>query len=148
MGSPIYSYQQVASTTSKLEQIVMLYDGAIKFLLQMANDIRQKDMLAKTEHVDRALAIIDYLRAILDMSQGGEVAQNLDRTYNILTSQIILANATLDADMVDSVVALLREIRSAWQQIAAGSSNVVPVAAPETKTGLFQTELRSVRITG
>src|SRR5581483_1456430 len=126
----------------------MLYDGAIKFLLQMANDIRQKDMLAKTEHVDRALAIIDYLRAILDMSQGGEVAQNLDRTYNILTSQIILANATLDADMVDSVVALLREIRSAWQQIAAGSSNVVPVAAPETKTGLFQTELRSVRITG
>jgi len=148
VGSPIYSYQQVASTTSKLEQIVMLYDGAIKFLLQMANDIRQKDMLAKTEHVDRALAIIDYLRAILDMSQGGEVAQNLDRTYNILTSQIILANATLDADMVDSVVALLREIRSAWQQIAAGSSNVVPVAAPETKTGLFQTELRSVRITG
>jgi len=68
VASPIYSYQQVASTTSKLEQIVMLYDGAIKFLLLSVDDIKRKDMVAKAEHVDRSLAIVDYLRSILDMS--------------------------------------------------------------------------------
>ncbi len=147
MGSPIYSYQQVASTTSKLEQIVMLYDGAIKFLLLSVDDIKRKDMVAKAEHIDRSLAIMDYLRSILDMTEGGEVARHLDRLYDILTHQIILANATLDAGLLETSVSSLREIRSAWQQIAVAPTPAFAGEMPG-KAGLFQTESRSVRMTG
>jgi flagellar protein FliS len=147
VASPIYSYQQVASTTSKLEQIVMLYDGAIKFLLLSIDDIKHKDMVAKGEHVDRSLAIIDYLRGILDMNNGGEVAGHLDRLYEILIHQIIMANATMDCDLFESSVASLREIRSAWQQIAVTPQPSFAGQMP-AKAGMFQTELRSVRMTG
>ena len=147
VASPIYSYQQVASTTSKLEQIVMLYDGTIKFLLLSADDIRRRDMVAKAEHIDRSLAIIDYLRSILDMNEGGEVARHLDGLYNILTHQIILANATLNADMLETAVSSIREIRSAWQQIAVTPTPAF-VGEMHGKTGMFQTDTHSVRITG
>lgn len=148
MASPIHSYQQVASSTSKLEQIVMLYDGAIKFLLLATNDIKSKDMVAKAEHVDRSLAIIDYLRGILDMTQGGEVSRHLDRLYNILIHQIILANAMLDTELMESSVSSLREIRSAWQQIAVAPTPSFAGAMP-IKAGMYQTESHShVRMTG
>jgi hypothetical protein len=79
MQSKLYTYQQVASTSSSpLEQIVMLYDGAIKFLMQAAEDIKKKDILAKAEHIDRALAIVNYLRDILDNEarrRGGRAAR-------------------------------------------------------------------------
>lgn len=148
MGSPIYSYQQAASTTSKLEQIVMFYDGAIKFLLLTADNINRKDMVAKAEHIDRALAILDYLRNILDMKQGGQVAKNLDGLYNILISKIVLANATLDNSLIESSISSLREMRSAWQQIAAMPDAALSGIAHQNNPGASQPQWQSIQMIG
>ncbi|HQU83422.1 MAG TPA: flagellar protein FliS, partial [Pyrinomonadaceae bacterium] len=76
-GKPkgLASYGKIANTeTNPLKQIVMLYDGAIKFLNLTATDIENGDIAAKAEHSNRALDIINYLQSILDFEKGGDVA--------------------------------------------------------------------------
>lgn len=119
MPNRLFSYQQVASaTSSRFDQIVQLYDGAIKFLMLAADDIKRKDAAAKAEHINRALAIVDYLRAILDLEKGGEVAQSLDQIYEYITHESLLAGAWLDAGRLESPLRSLRELRSAWNQLS------------------------------
>ena len=76
------SYGRVANAeVNPLQQLVMLYDGAIKFLHLAAADIEAGDIAAKAEHSNRALDIIGYLQSILDFERGAAVAPTLDALY-------------------------------------------------------------------
>lgn len=110
------NYGKIANTESDpLKQIVMLYDGAIKFLNLTASDIDNKDLVAKAEHSTRALDIINYLRSILDFDRGGDVAPALDDLYSRLVVLILRASAELDADLMRQTAELLQPVRDAWE---------------------------------
>ena len=110
------SYSRMAnSETDPIKQIVMLYDGAIKFLNLTADDIEAGDMAAKAEHSTRALDIINYLRSILDFGSGGSVAVSLDNLYSSLTNLILKASAGLDARLMRHSATLLVPVRDAWE---------------------------------
>ena len=112
----IASYGRIANTEADpIRQIVMLYDGAIKFLNLTAADIEAKDLVAKAEHSTRALDIIGYLQSILDFEKGREVAVSLDRLYRSVSVMILRASAKADADMMRQVVKLLSPVRDAWE---------------------------------
>ena len=97
-SSALSSYGRVAnSENDPLQQIVMLYDGAIKFLRLAADNIEARDIPKKAEHVNRALDILNYLQGILDFERGGDVAQTLDSLYTLVSMKILRASATLDA---------------------------------------------------
>lgn len=131
MPNKLYSYQQVASaTSSRFDQIVQLYDGAIKFLMLAAGDIKKKDAASKAAHINRGLAIVDYLRAVLDLEKGGEVAQLLDNVYEYVTHEALMASAWMDAARLEGPIHSLREIRSAWHQIANSPDVQAALKAP------------------
>lgn len=110
------SYGKIAnSETNPLKQIVMLYDGAIKFLNLTAADIENKDFIAKAEHSNRALDIINYLQSILDFERGGDVAPSLDNLYRSVTVLILRASAELDADLMRRAAELLAPVRDAFE---------------------------------
>lgn len=112
----IASYGKVATTeTNPLAQIVMLFDGAIKFLNLAANDIENKDYAAKAEHSNRALDIINYLQSILDFERGGEVAISYELLYRSLTVIILKASVNLDANSMRQAALLLSPVRDAWE---------------------------------
>ncbi|MEJ7713934.1 MAG: flagellar protein FliS [Pyrinomonadaceae bacterium] len=57
--SALASYGKVANAeTDPLRQIVLLYDGAVKFLRLAADEIESGDVAAKAVHSNRALDII------------------------------------------------------------------------------------------
>jgi len=60
--------------------VVMLYDGAIRFLRQSATAMRTGNREVTVNRLNRAGAIIDELNISLDMNQG-EVASNLRSIY-------------------------------------------------------------------
>ena len=128
------SYGRIANTESDpIKQIVMLYDGAIKFLNQTATDIESEDFVAKAEHSTRALAIISYLQSILDFEKGGQVAVNLDNLYRSVTVTLLKASAGPDADLMRRAATLLAPVRNAWE---TNSGRVNPAQAlniPETR---------------
>lgn len=121
------SYGRIANAeTNPLKQIVMLYDGAIKFLNLTAADIEAKDYVAKAEHSDRALDIINYLQSILDFERGGNVAVSLDKLYHSIQVLILRASAELDADLMRKAAELLAPVRDAWE------TNAEKIAAENT----------------
>jgi len=110
------AYGRVANAeTDPIQQIVMLYDGGIKFLRIAADNIRSNDFQAKAEHTGRALDIINYLQTILDFERGGEVALALDKFYASITRMILRSSFALDAEMMDKSADLLVPMRDAWK---------------------------------
>ena len=64
-----------------------------KLVLGLA--VERRDIGAKSEHIRRAMALVDALRDCLNMTDGGELAANLDALYEYIGRQIALANAKL-----------------------------------------------------
>ena len=100
-----------------VELVVMLYDGAIQSLVQANALIQRGDIQAKAQQITRATNIISELSGVLDLEQG-EVAQNLDGIYGYARKQLLSANLRNDQRKINEVVNLLKELRSAWQELA------------------------------
>lgn len=133
------SYGKIATTeTNPLKQIVMLYDGAIKFLNLTATDIEAKDFQAKAEHSTRALDIILYLQSILDFERGGSVAENLDNLYRSITVLVLRASNELDPKLMRRAAELLVTVREAWETNAQNTSLGTPLV-PVANAGIENT---------
>ena len=72
----------------------------------------------KSTHLQRAIAIIDELRASLDLSQG-ELAHNLESLYEFMSRQLLQAHVVDQPELLDRTAALLQEIRGAWLALPA-----------------------------
>jgi len=112
------AYRESAVLTATPEQlVVMLYDGANRFLTQSAIAMRDSRIALAGEKLRRAEAIIDELLATLDLSVG-EVAERLQALYLFFKEHLMAARLNQDAGKIDEVARLMRELRSAWGQIA------------------------------
>ena len=113
-----HAYRESAVLTATPEQlVVMLYDGANRFLTQSAVAMREGRAGTAGEKLRRAEAIIDELLATLDLSVG-EVAERLQALYLFFKEHLMAARLRQDPAKVDEVARLMRELRSAWAGIA------------------------------
>ncbi len=117
-GLDVYRETTVA-TQNKGRLIVMLYDGAIRFLKQAVRDLEAKDYLSKGRNIQKALDIIYELNTVLDMDAGGEVAGNLRSLYNFMSRHLTQANIKCDAQMIREVITILEELNLGWRAITA-----------------------------
>jgi flagellar protein FliS len=118
-----HAYTESTVMTAPPERlVVMLYDGAIRFLTQAAAAARASNLQVTRERTRRALAIIDELNLSLDVAQGGAIAQDLRSLYLFckrhLSETAVAGNPEAGCD---AVVRLLSELREAWDQVAAGA---------------------------
>jgi flagellar protein FliS len=135
-SSALSSYGRVAnSENDPLQQIVMLYDGAIKFLRLAAADIESRDIPKKAEHTNRALDILNYLQGILDFERGGEVALTLDSLYTLVSMKVLRASATLDAKAMRAAADLLMPVRDSWTVVAASAIDNSPAVHAAMTSG-------------
>jgi flagellar protein FliS len=112
------AYRESAVMTASPEQlVVMLYDGANRFLIQSAVAMREGRAGLAGEKLRRAEAIIDELLATLDLSVG-EVAERLQALYLFFKEHLSVARLKQDVSKVDEVARLMRELRGAWAGIA------------------------------
>ena len=105
-GLDIYRETTLA-TQNKGRLIVMLYDGAIKFLRQAIKDMEAQDYEAKGNNIVKAQNIIMELNSVLDMETGGEIARNLRSLYNFMHGHLGQANIKCDSQKINEVINLL-----------------------------------------
>jgi flagellar protein FliS len=118
--SAIKAYQENSITTqTRGRLIVMLYDGAVKFLDQAIREIEKEDWAAKGRYVNRAIAIIDELDVSLDMEIGGEIAMNLHKLYGFLRRHLGQANLHRDPVRIREAITILNELNEGWRAITA-----------------------------
>jgi flagellar protein FliS len=111
-----------AQSSSPVELVVMLYDGAIRFVLEARDAMARRDVPARTAAVSRALAIVAELQNTLNVKEGGEVARELDRLYAYISARLLDVTSTADDGAAEEIHKLLRTLREGWSQIAAGGA--------------------------
>jgi len=115
----IETYKENSITTQSQGRIVvMLYDGAIKFLRQAIIEIKAKNIEAKSRFLGKAEDIINELNTVLDMEAGGEIAVNLRALYMFMIRTIHEANIKNDTGKIEDVIKLLEELNQGWKAIA------------------------------
>nr|WP_315591649.1 flagellar export chaperone FliS [uncultured Cupriavidus sp.] len=119
----INAYAQVgvhtgAMSASPHKLIVMLYDGARGAIARAKFCMEAGDIAGKGKAISKAIDIVDNgLRAVLDHTAGGDIAADLERLYEYMTRQLMLANLRNSAEMLGEVDGLLENLSSAWASI-------------------------------
>lgn len=116
--NPYKRYQQAkVETANPLDLIIMMYDGALKFLNQAKLAMEEKKIEPAHHAIQRTHRIIDELNFSLNMEAGGEVAENLRRFYQYIDAELTRANLKKDPKIVDHIMGLLSEMKSSWVEL-------------------------------
>jgi flagellar secretion chaperone FliS len=136
-ANPWQSYRQVATQTASPGQLVlMLFDGAIRFLDRALAGFEFDDPAefntAVNNNLIRAQDIIRELDHSLNMEAGGEFSTTMRRLYRYFDDQLIQSNLNKDAEGIRVVIRLLTTLRDSWAEMLAGRG----IEAPEEKAVL------------
>ena len=97
--------------------ILLLMDGAMERMAAARGCIERREIVRKAKLLHSCVRIIGELRGVLNLAQGGAIAQNLSDLYDYMARRLILANAQNDIGCIVEVMSLLGEIRGAWAAI-------------------------------
>ena len=127
LANPWNSYRQVATQTASPGQLViMLYDGAIRFLERALTGFGKEDPAELNQMVNnniiRAQQIINELNSSLNMDQGGEVSTNLRDLYVYFDRRLMESNMRKEEAGIHEVIARLTVLREAWATIVTGQA--------------------------
>jgi flagellar protein FliS len=121
-SKPWQSYRQVATQTASPGQLVlMLFDGAIRFLEKARLGFTADDPLEFNQTINnnviRAQDIIHELNWSLDVEKGGEVAGTLRRLYDYMDHRLHESNQYKREDGIMDVINRLTVLREAWAEM-------------------------------
>jgi len=97
--------------------VQMLMQGALDRIAVAKGAIVNKNIESKGKSISSALAIIDTLRASLNLEKGGDIASNLYELYSYMERRLLEANIKSDLSMLEEVGGLLMQIKSGWDGI-------------------------------
>jgi flagellar secretion chaperone FliS len=110
------------NTANQGKLIVMLYDGAIKFLNIAAENMHPKTYDIVNTNILKTQDIITELLLSLNMKEGGEISKNLSSLYMYFKKRLLEANIQKNAEILIEVIKLLKDLRDAWEKISAKES--------------------------
>lgn len=127
-ANPWQSYKKVATQTASPGQLVlMLFDGAIRFLEQAIGGFEYDDPgefnLTINNNIQRAQAIVDELNNSLDMTRGGEFSQRLRGLYNYIDRRLDDSNRSKTPEGIRECVERLGTLRNAWAEMLSGNTD-------------------------
>lgn len=115
MNAYMNQYQNNSILTASPERIlIMLYDGAIRFVRQARAAIDAGDRGAKATAIRKAVAIVTEFSNTLDREIGGDVSADLSRLYDFVIGELVSVNVHGDAKRLDPVEKILLELREAF----------------------------------
>lgn len=116
------SYRTMSITTASPGRLIlMLFDGALRFMAEAENGFNESDFVKRSETIHNNLMkvqnILHELQRSLDMEVGGEFAERMYALYDFMTAQIRQANLKKDPEPIRIVAKMLGGIRDAWAQM-------------------------------
>lgn len=114
-NSSIDQYRKSAVTTaSPLQLVIMLYDGALRFIDSATEALEQGDRFKQNHASQKAQKIITELMACLDMQRGGDVAQNLFALYTFVYNRLVEANLEDRPEYYGQAAKVLSDLKVSW----------------------------------
>ncbi len=113
-----YKETQV-TTANQGKLIVMLYDGAIKFINIAIENMDPKTYDIVNTNIIKASDIVTELLLSLNMNEGGEISKNLLNLYLYFKKRLLEANMNKDPEILKELTAHLKSLRDAWDKISS-----------------------------
>ncbi len=110
-------FQTKVNTTDQGQLLLLLYDGALRFLQQAREKMIEKDYAAKGILISKVIDIINELTNTLNLEKGGSLAENLNNLYFLCTTRLLQANLKMNVEQLDNVSDILSGLRSAYAEI-------------------------------
>lgn len=126
-------------TANQGKLIVMLYDGAIKFLNIALEHMDPKTYDVVNNNILKAQDIITELLLSLNTRDGGDISQNLFNLYVYFKRRMIEANIEKNPETIKELLKHLRELRDAWEKISTTEAHTDNQATMASK-GSFSIE--------
>ena len=98
--------------------IQMMMEGALTKISRARGSMEQDEIASKGSNIGDAIQIIEGLQASLNHSADERMSENFDALYTYMMRRLLEANLRNDASILDEVVALMRELKEAWDAIA------------------------------
>lgn len=110
--------QTGAMAASPHKLIAMLLEGAMLAILTARQHMAAGNIAEKGAAINQAISIIDSgLRGALNLKDGGEIAQNLNKLYNYMTQRLSTAHVENDPIKLQEVYKLLADLKTTWDAI-------------------------------
>ena len=118
LSNPYAQYRQNSvETASPTRLVVMLYDGAVRFLSQGLAAMQAGQHVQQSILIGKAQAIIAHLHDTLDTEIGSAFAQSLAKIYTALLATLTQANIEDSPKPVENAIEILRELRETWAEV-------------------------------
>ncbi len=114
------TYRQNAITTqSPTQVVVLLYEGAVRFLKQAQQALLRRDYAKKAYFIGRAQEIVFELNASLNMEAGKDVSKNLRSLYTFVWMHLGDVCVRNDIKLLERLIYILEDLAGAWKKISA-----------------------------
>ncbi len=111
------AYRRVdIETASQGRLIVMLFNGAIREAVEAQRQLEADKGTGAHPHLIQAQEIIAELRSALNLN-AGEVAYNLDRSYEYFHHLLVTANIKKEIEPIEECVGLMTSMRDTWEEL-------------------------------
>lgn len=116
-NNPIMQYkEQAINTMTQGEQLVVLFDEALKNLHYGSMMMKDKNYATAQKCTEKCKHIFSYLQSILDHKYS--ISKNLYELYYFINDQIIKAEVKQDPAYLDEVVPIVKDMRETWVEAA------------------------------
>ncbi len=125
------SYKAVAvETASPGKLVLMLFDGALRFLSGALEGFELEDLTLRNETVSnnvlKAQSIVAELQTCLDLSVEGELPMTLYRLYDYVYDQLQKGNLNKEKAPVQEAEDIIFSIRDSWAEMLVKSEKNTP----------------------
>ncbi len=144
MRQAMNAYSQAVQTIPRAQQIVMLYDGVIRFVKSARAAVVDRRINDRYIAVQKATQIIDALQGCLDHEKGGDIASNLDRLYTYFSFRLQAINLEDDEAICDEIIDRISELRESWAQIATAVNSTDSAAQPADESEVTEAAAMTV----
>lgn len=112
------AYKKAAVTTKDQGTlIIMLYDGAIRFLKTAIIKLEKNDLEASHNFIVKSKNIISELMVSLKVDETNKIAKDLQSLYTYMFNRLIDANIQKNVDYLREVLDLMEELRDGWKAV-------------------------------
>lgn len=115
---PLQAYRESeVAGDNPVHLVVLLYDQLLRDIRRALEALRRNDVVARCSELDHALVVLSQLQHTLNLENGGEVAETLDRFYNLVRSNLLLASTQQSPDLLEAQHRQILAVREAWIQV-------------------------------
>lgn len=123
------AYTAAHHTVNKTRQVVMLYDGVIRFVKQTKEAILTGNIESRYNYIEKACSVISGLQSSLDFEQGGTIAGLLDDYYFSIYMRLMSLHRSINPELCDQIIHELKMMRDAWEDVDHQFSHQDPLSS-------------------